>query len=321
MAVARTKREADERVTADLAEQETDRASARRFFRWWLGGATVLTLIGNAADALIGASASAPVRIIVHLVPPLIALVAIHAVTVLARVGRVHRASALRLRDAGGTTVFAVLIAGALALSAAVLSYAGLRSVAESAGMGGWLAVLWPLTIDAGIAVSSVALVVLRPASSADLRTARTALAETAQVRTAQPATSQKVAVHSPGTRSGALQKAPGDAPRTAPRAPSVSAGGGVHGAPQAPTGAPTTEHTNSHGAPSPEYADRAQRIVDMGAVTIAVEQVAAVLAAVAAGASATRAAADVGVNRRTVAKILHANAELETETRVLTAV
>ncbi|WP_165689026.1 DUF2637 domain-containing protein, partial [Mycobacteroides abscessus] len=173
----------------DRAEHDIERSRAHQFFWRWLVGATLLTLVGNAAHALLPYIPTTLVRLSVYLIPPVIALVSIHAVTVLARVGRVHRArSSTSWRDAGGTAVLAVSVTAILALIAAVLSYSGLLGVALAGGLGSHLAWLFPLCIDAGIAVSSVALVVLRPASSADLRAARLAH------RAAQPQVSNRPA-------------------------------------------------------------------------------------------------------------------------------
>lgn len=299
----REQREREALVSTDLAELEADRDRARRYFRLWLIGATVLTLVGNAAHAVIAGAATTPVRIAVHLVPPLIALVAIHAVTVLARVGGVHRADRPRLRDADGAMRVTIVGASAMATAAVVLSYAGLRGLAESAGMHGWLAVVYPLTIDVGIAVSSIALVALRPASSADLRTAKAAhtealsAPEVSALRTTPPRTDTQVSASSAPSAPPPVHQNP---------APMHSASAPLQRANTAPTPRPDALRM---GAPmrSDEHLDRARSMVADGVVSIEPEKVAAVLAAVAGGASATRAAADAGVNRRTVAKILSA--------------
>lgn len=160
----------------DRAEHDAERSRAHQFFWRWLIGATALTLAGNAAHALLDFIPATAIRLSVYLIPPVIALISIHAVTVLARVGRVHRAkSAASWRDAGGTAILAVTVTGLLALIAAILSYSGLYGVALAGGLSPRLAWLFPLCIDAGIAVSSVALVVLRPLSGADERAARLA--------------------------------------------------------------------------------------------------------------------------------------------------
>lgn len=234
----------------DRAEHDIERSRAHQFFWRWLVGATLLTLVGNAAHALLPYIPTTLVRLSVYLIPPVIALVSIHAVTVLARVGRVHRArSSTSWRDAGGTAVLAVSVTAILALIAAVLSYSGLLGVALAGGLGSHLAWLFPLCIDAGIAVSSVALVVLRPASSADLRAARLAH------RAAQPQVSNRPATPT-ATRPTTSTATPAAPP--APRTASTDA-------PSVPRTAPPAALQDSSGAPSPapELLRLAERIAE----------------------------------------------------------
>lgn len=233
----------------DRAEHDAERVQAHRFFWRWLVGATALTLAGNAAHALLPYIPTLLVRLSVYLIPPLIALISIHAVTVLARVGRVHRArSSASWRDAGGTAVLAVTVTAILALIAAILSYSGLYGVALAGGLSPRLAWLFPLTIDAGIAVSSVALVVLRPLSGADERAARQAQ------RTAQPQLNKGSTI--PTAPRPTTSTAPTAAP-TAPRTPSPDA-------PSTSRPAPSAAPQGGAGAPSPapEVIALASRIV-----------------------------------------------------------
>lgn len=234
----------------DRAEHDAERATAHKFFWRWLVGATALTLAGNAAHALLEFIPPALIRLSVYLIPPLIALISIHAVTVLARVGRVHRArSSASWRDAGGTAILAVSVTATLALIAAILSYSGLYGVALAGGLSPRLGWLFPLTIDAGIAVSSVALVVLRPLSGADERAARMAQ------RTASPQLSNHRAP------TPAPRQAPSTATPAAPPAPRTTS----PDAPTAPRAAPTTASQGSPTAPTPapELLRLAERIVE----------------------------------------------------------
>lgn len=152
-----------------LAEEDADRAHARRFFWRWLIAATALTLLGNAGHALLPAdNLPTAVRLGVALTPPIIALIAIHAVTVLARVGSGHRANGSAkwtFRAAACATVL-------LAISAAAISFNGLYTLAIDTGHPKALAILFPVGIDAGIALATLAIYFLRPASAADLRAA-----------------------------------------------------------------------------------------------------------------------------------------------------
>ncbi|MBE5456046.1 hypothetical protein E3G52_002941 [Mycobacteroides abscessus] len=276
----------------DRAEHDIERSRAHQFFWRWLVGATLLTLVGNAAHALLPYIPTTLVRLSVYLIPPVIALVSIHAVTVLARVGRVHRArSSTSWRDAGGTAVLAVSVTAILALIAAVLSYSGLLGVALAGGLGSHLAWLFPLCIDAGIAVSSVALVVLRPASSADLRAARLAH------RTAQPQVSKPPATHAAPrpTTSSASSTAP-----PAPRSVSPDAPATTRPAPAtAPQGSPAAP------APAPEVVALAERIVGSKAVRQPVAVVARILMLAESESRKNVVAERVGVHHSVVSKVL----------------
>lgn len=157
-----------------LAEEDADRAAARRFFWKWLICATLLTLAGNAGHVFIPSAAPQWVRLAVALVPPFIALLAIHGVTVLARVGSGTRAG----KSADRTFRVAVAATVILAIDAAVISFAGLYGIAIASGMSTVLAVLFPLSIDAGIVVATTAIYHLRPSSAADLRAAEREAAE-----------------------------------------------------------------------------------------------------------------------------------------------
>ena len=154
-----------------LAELDADRAHARRFFWTWLVCATGVTLAGNAGHMMITKDMPPLVRLSVALIPPLIALLAVHGVTVLARVGHGERAG----KSARTTFRVAVVVTVVLAIDAAVMSFAGLYGLARDSGLPQSLAVLFPLAIDAGIVVATLAIYHLRPSSAADLRAAHEA--------------------------------------------------------------------------------------------------------------------------------------------------
>lgn len=275
-----------------LTEHDIERQQAHQFFWRWLVGATALTLAGNAAHALLPYIPTTLVRLSVYLIPPVIALVSIHAVTVLARVGRVHRArSSASWRDAGGTAIMAVTVTATLALIAAVLSYSGLYGVALAGGLSPRLGWLFPLTIDAGIAVSSVALVVLRPLSGADERAARLAH------RAAQPQVS-KGSAPTPAPR-----QAPSAATSAAPPAPRTTS----PAAPTTPRTAPTTAPQRSPDAATtaPETLALAEKIVSSRAVRQPVSVVARILAMSETEGRKNVISERLGVHHSTVTKVM----------------
>ncbi|WP_078321240.1 DUF2637 domain-containing protein [Mycobacteroides chelonae] len=287
-------------ILTDRAELDVERATAHKFFWRWLVGATLLTLAGNATHALLGFIPTTAIRLSVYLIPPVIALISIHAVTVLARVGRVHRArSSASWRDAGGTAILSVVVTAALALIAAILSYSGLLGVALAGGLSPRLAWLFPLTIDAGIAVSSVALVVLRPLSGADERAARLAQ------RAAQPQLSKV------------------SAPATAPRQTTSSASSPAPAAPRiASPDAPTAPRSASPNAPqkvsdaaasAPETVALAERIVESKAVRQPVGTVARILELSETESRKNIVAERLGVHHSVITRVLD---EAETQRR-----
>lgn len=279
-------------IITDRAEHDAERSRAHQFFWRWLIGATALTLAGNAAHALLDFIPATAIRLSVYLIPPVIALISIHAVTVLARVGRVHRAkSAASWRDAGGTAILAVTVTGLLALIAAILSYSGLYGVALAGGLSPRLAWLFPLCIDAGIAVSSVALVVLRPLSGADERAARLAH------RAAQPQLSK------PSTPSSAPRPTTPNATSTAPPAPRTVSPDAPNTPPPAPSAAP--QGSPDAPAPAPEVIALAERIVESRAVRQPVSVVARILAMSETEGRKNVISERLGVHHSTVTKVM----------------
>jgi hypothetical protein len=273
------------RLTAVELAAEQDRAKARRFFVWWLVASTVVSIGGNAAHALLDYIPIIAVKIAVAMVPPTVALVAIHGVAVLARCGQVKRADS-DITAVGRVYGFSVMVTGLLAGAAAVLSFTGLYTVAIAGDLSSHLALMWPLCVDAGIAVSTVALVVLRPASAADLRAARATTA----------AVSEHVNV---SARQSAVARASAPSGRTAP-APS---------APRSRTAHASALRTVPAAEADADVNAIARALVDAGATTKNVDQVERVLAAHAHGAAITRIAADAGVHHKTVRSILDAAA------------
>ncbi|NDJ91712.1 DUF2637 domain-containing protein [Mycolicibacter kumamotonensis] len=279
------------RLTAIELEAETDRAKARRFFMGWLIAATVASVGGNAAHAVLEWLPVVTVKIAVACLPPVVALIGIHGVAVLARSGHTTRA---RTSATGGWVYgLSVAVTGLLALGAAVLSFAGLHSLAVAGGIDPHLAALWPICIDAGIAVSTIALVVLRPASAADQRAARAAAAPLAVHASAPAGCTEPVVAAAPAPRS-----APAPRHRAAER-PALRA-------------VPATAADAD-----PDTAALAQALVGAGATSKPVEQVQQVLAAHAAGTAVTRIATNTGVHHATVRKIITA----ATQQRQLTTV
>jgi hypothetical protein len=152
-------------------------ASARQFFWAWLIAATLASVAGNVAHALLNPAAASPgIAAAAALVPPIVLLCSTHGVHTL-----------VQSRIVGGAYRAALCITVALALCAFVLSFDALRSLAiTSAGMSPSIAWLWPLAIDLSITASTVALLALSNAHRADQLTATPV----------EPSTSVHVSVH-----------------------------------------------------------------------------------------------------------------------------
>ena len=281
----------------DRAELDVERATAHKFFWRWLVGATLLTLAGNATHALLGFIPTTAIRLSVYLIPPVIALISIHAVTVLARVGRVHRArSSASWRDAGGTAILSVVVTAALALIAAVLSYSGLFGVALAGGLSPHLAFLFPLCIDAGIAVSSVALVVLRPLSRADERAGRLAQ-RAAQPQFSKGSTPTPAPRPTTSTATPAAPPAPRSTSPTSPDAPTAPRPASPT-APQGGADAPT---------PAPEQVALAERIVSSERLRTDARTVSRILMLAESESRKAAISEKVGVHHGVITKVLEA--------------
>jgi hypothetical protein len=277
------------KLTSVELAAEQDRAKARGFFVWWLVASTIVSVGGNAAHALLDYIPIIAVKIAVAMVPPTVALAAIHGVAVLAPCGQVKRADS-DITAAGWVYGFSVMVTGLLAGAAAALSFTGLYTVAIAGDLSSHLALMWPLCVDAGIAVSTVALVVLRPASAADLRAARAATAA------AHPSAERPARAAAPAP---AGSGAPARSGRPAP-APS---------APRSRTAHAPALWTVPAGAGDADVSAIARALVDAGATTKNVDQVEQVLTAHARGTAVTRIAADAGIHHKTARVIIDAAA------------
>ncbi len=282
---------------AELAELDADRTKARRVFVGWLVLSTLLTLAGNAAAATLDALPSLAVRLAVHLLPPAVALIGFHALTVLARAGAIHRArkgARAAVRDAGPVYIGAVTgVLGILAI-AAVTSYAGLTSVARAGGLGPALSVVWPLHLDLGIAVCSAALLVLRPISAADKRASRQA-AKAAAARFPPLSSPAPVAV----AATVPFTPQPAAAPAVVAAAPS----------PAKPAPAAAPKPPPAPAVVTDAHRERAAALIDNG-VTKPAEVVADVLARLDAGHRPNRINTETGIHHVTVKAWRDADAE-----------
>ncbi|WP_433621038.1 DUF2637 domain-containing protein [Nocardia sp. CA-120079] len=129
---------------------------AHAFFWTVLTAAAIVSITGNATQALLHDTALPAVAAAVAVIPPLALLAAVHGVSVL-----------LGAHDgARGTHVVATAMTAFIAIGAFWLSFTALRSLAITAGVPHGEAWLWPLIIEGSMAQSTVALLALAHSST-----------------------------------------------------------------------------------------------------------------------------------------------------------
>lgn len=133
----------------------TERQRAVRFFWCALSAASAASIAANVAHAILNTAGNPAVAAAAAVVPPAVLLGATHGVSLL-----------VRARTAGWAYWSALAMTVALAGCAFGLSFDALRDLARRyAGYSEWAAVLWPLSIDLSIAVSTLALLALTGAA------------------------------------------------------------------------------------------------------------------------------------------------------------
>ncbi|MEV4233572.1 DUF2637 domain-containing protein [Nocardia sp. NPDC049737] len=129
----------------------TRKPRAHAFFWTVLTAAAIVSITGNATQALLHDTALPVVAAAVAVIPPLALLAAVHGVSVLLRA---HA-------GARGTHLIATAMTALIATGAFWLSFTALRSLAITAGVPHGEAWLWPLIIEGSMAQSTVALLAL----------------------------------------------------------------------------------------------------------------------------------------------------------------
>ncbi|OBY29467.1 DUF2637 domain-containing protein [Mycolicibacter kumamotonensis] len=266
-------------MTTQEETAQRNHGKAVRFFWCLLGGATLVSLVGNIAHAVLPYLPPVAIQIGAAAVPPIVLLAAVHGVALAVRAG----ASGAVYRWA----VSAVVIIG---IGAFALSFIALRDLMQTIGYSPAIAWVFPGIVDAAVAVSTAMLVALgdKPA-----RRTRTGSGQsTAHVATQNGTTPSRSSAPAPPHRTAGAptaRTAPARRPRTA-HAPALQA-------------VPTAGAGRDASA-------LAHALVAAGATTKSAVQVEQVLAAHAAGTAITRIAADAGIHHQTVRSILTAAAD-----------
>ena len=266
---------------SEIAQRNHDKAV--RFFWFLLSGATLVSLIGNIAHAVLPYLPPVAIQIGAAAVPPVVLLAAVHGVALAVQAGA-----------SGAVYRWAVTAVAAIGIGAFALSFIALRDLMLIIGYSPATAWIFPAIIDTAVAVATLMLVAL-----GDRPTRRT--------RTGSGQSTVHAATQNGTTPSRSSSPAPASAPphRTA----------GAPRARTAPVRRPRTAHAPALQAVPAAGTGRdasalAHALVAAGATTKSAGQVEQVLAAHAAGAAITRIAADAGIHHQTVRSILTAAAE-----------
>ncbi|AVJ50246.1 membrane protein [Mycobacterium phage Mendokysei] len=176
----------------------TERRNATWFFWFMLAAASAASIAGNVAHALSNPAAGDPaIAAGMAVGPPAVLIGATHGTALL-----------LRVQAGGWAARAAILLTVGLAGAAFVLSFDALHELAVTqAGIRPAIAFLWPVTVDASIAVSTIALLALngtrqRAAVPAAADQCRADIAPTAAPAEAPPPAAPTVPVSAPAVDS-----------------------------------------------------------------------------------------------------------------------
>ena len=273
-------------MTTQTEITQRNHQRAVRFFWGLLIGATMVSLIGNVAHAVLPYIPRIVIQIGAATVPPIALLAAVHGISLAVRAGasgRVYR--------------WAVSAVAAIGVGAFAVSFLALRDLMQAIGYSYTTAWIFPAIIDTAVAVSTLMLVAL---GDKPVRRARTV---TTPANT-QPPTRQRVA--QPAKRSARAEVTRFSANNS--RAQTVHVDGVQESAPLQLDVAPVVQ--DSAQTETQVDADLASELIASGVTTQPVETVVAVLAATCEGASINAAAMASGINYRTAQRIVEAAAE-----------
>jgi hypothetical protein len=269
-------------MTSQTEITQKNHARAVRFFWTLLFGATIVSLLGNIAHALLPYMPHVVIQIGAAAVPPVVLLAAVHGIALAVRAG------------ASGTvyrwTVGAVAVIG---VGAFTVSFLALSDLMQAIGYSPAIAWVFPAIIDTTVGVSTLMLVALGD------KPARPAPRVGTQRSTMQ--TSAQTGVQ--GAKTLARQQG------RARLAHAAQAKGSHLLAPVQPQPVQTIQDSAQTTA-TPVDADLASELIALGVTTQPVETVMAVLAARREGASINAAAKASGINYRTAQRIVQAVGE-----------
>lgn len=256
---------------------------AVQFFWSFLIGATVVSLVGNIAHAVLPYLPTVVIQVGAAAVPPIALLAAVHGIALAVRAGA-----------SGSVYCWAVAAIAAIGAGAFTVSFLTLRDLMLAIGYSTATSCAFPAIIDTAVAVSTLMLVALgdKPAGRRSTMS-RTASAQTSAVQRLSQGAAKTAKRHvtpfaSSNTRAHAAP------PSHAQHVASIQADG-----PQ------TTP--SAHADTTAVDADLASDLIASGVTTQSVDTVVAVISAYRDGASINAAAKGSGINYRTAQRIVEA--------------
>jgi len=268
-------------MTTQAEVSQRNHHRAVRFFWSFLIGATLASLVGNIARAVLPYIPHVVIQIGAAAVPPIALLAIVHGIAVAVRAGA-----------SGRVYCCAVSAVAVIGVGAFALSFLALRDLMRAIGYGGTTAWVFPVIIDTTVAVSTLMLVALgdKPARRVRTVTASTSTQASTMQRLAQRATHSAKPDVTAVTRTSAARRV---------QAEWATASASVQ---------PDPVHTGQHSAQveaTQVDADLASELIASGVTTQPIGTVVAVLAACRGGASINAAAKATGINYRTAQRIV----------------
>ncbi len=252
------------------------RTRAIQFFWCLLIGATTVSLMGNVTHAVLPYIPRIAIQAGAAGVPPIALLAAVHGIAVAVRAGA-----------SGAIYRWAVGAVAAIGVGAFAVSFMALRDLMRGIGYGVVTACVFPVIIDATVAVSTMMLVAL---GDKPVRRVRKPVAPApAHTAAGQPYAPAQV---SPPSRTQRLRD--GDTASS------------VNSAPKSPALSEVSAPERCADAVV-DHRALAQALVDAGATTKPTDLVLSILSAHEEGKALNRIATELGVHHKTVARILDA--------------
>ena len=134
-------------MTTQVEITQHNHHKAVRFFWCLLGGATLVSLLGNVAHAVLPYLPPVAIQVGAAAVPPVVLLAAVHGVALAVQAG------------ASGTVYrWAVVAVAVIGIGAFALSFIALRDLMQTIGYSPATAWIFPAIIDTAVAVATLML-------------------------------------------------------------------------------------------------------------------------------------------------------------------